>query len=235
MLDILNGAAVRAVAGNRADYRPLNGAADPKDRIRQLRQRFNCDQFYVADLDAIVFRHPQRKLWPDLAAVCGQLWLDAGICTTAMLADLKLPGNVTPIVGSETAVELDMLLQGAAFPELIFSLDLRQGTPISADSAWQGLSSTEFARRLVHRGAKKLILLDLAAVGMGQGVPTLPLCRQLKQEFPELFVITGGGVHSPDCLLQARDAGVDALLVASALHDGRITPEDISRVTGGKG
>ncbi|MFN9822958.1 MAG: HisA/HisF-related TIM barrel protein, partial [Planctomyces sp.] len=103
------------------------------------------------------------------------------------------------------------------------------------DPGWQGLSSIEFARQLVRRGASKLILLDLAAVGVGGGVPTLPLCRQLKQEFPELFVITGGGVRSPDCLLKARDAGVDALLVASALHDGRITPEDISRVTGGKG
>jgi phosphoribosylformimino-5-aminoimidazole carboxamide ribotide isomerase len=170
-----------------------------------------------------------------LASVAGHLWLDAGICTDEALSGLQVPGNATPIIGSETAVELDILLQTSASADLIFSLDLRQGTPISADPEWQGLSSIEFARQLVRRGAKKLILLDLAAVGVGEGVPTLPLCRQLKQEFPELFVITGGGVRSRDCLFQARDAGVDALLVASAMHDGRITPEDISRVTGGKG
>jgi phosphoribosylformimino-5-aminoimidazole carboxamide ribotide isomerase len=235
VFDVFGGAAVRAVAGNRSDYRPLIGGAEPLERFRQLCQSFNCNQLYLADLDAIVYQHPQPKLWQDLAACCEHLWLDAGICTNDALSGLQVPGNATPIIGSETAVELDMLLQTSASADLIFSLDLRQGTPISADPGWQGLSSIEFARQLVRRGASKLILLDLAAVGVGEGVPTLPLCRQLKQEFPELFLITGGGVRSPDCLLQARDAGVDALLVASALHDGRITPEDISRVTGGKG
>jgi len=71
-----------------------------------------------------------------------------------MLADLKLAGNVTPIVGSETAVALDMLLQASASTDLIFSLDLCQGTPIAADPSWQGLCSIQFARQLVHRGAK---------------------------------------------------------------------------------
>ena len=186
----------------------------------------------MADLDSIVCQQPQRLVWCELADVVEQLWLDAGICTAGSLPDLHLPANVTPVVGSETAAELDGLLEAAASTDLIFSLDLRQGTPIAADPSWQGLSSIQFARQLVHRGAKKLILLDLAAVGVGQGAPTLPLCRQVKREFPDLFLITGGGVRSADCLLQARDAGVDALLVASAVHDGRITPEDVRRVRG---
>ena len=235
VLDIVMGRAVHAVGGVRQNYRVLSGELSAVVRLEQLLRQFGCETAYVADLDAIVDSRPQLNLVRQLASVAGHLWLDAGICTDEALSGLQVPGNATPIIGSETAVELDILLQTSASADLIFSLDLRQGTPISADPEWQGLSSIEFARQLVRRGAKKLILLDLAAVGVGEGVPTLPLCRQLKQEFPELFLITGGGVRSPDCLLQARDAGVDALLVASALHDGRITPEDISRVTGGKG
>jgi phosphoribosylformimino-5-aminoimidazole carboxamide ribotide isomerase len=235
VLDIVKGSPVHAIAGVRGNYQVLSGERSAGVLLAHLSQQFRCDTAYVADLDAIVDSRPQRQLILELAVVARQLWLDAGICTAGSLPDLQLPANITPVVGSETASELDGLLEASATTDLIFSLDLRQGTPISADPGWQGLSSIEFARQLVRRGAKKLILLDLAAVGVGEGVPTLPLCRQLKQEFPELFLITGGGVRSPDCLLQARDAGVDALLVASALHDGRITPEDISRVTGGKG
>jgi phosphoribosylformimino-5-aminoimidazole carboxamide ribotide isomerase len=235
VLDIVMGRAVHAVGGVRQNYQALSGELSAVVRLEQLLRQFGCETAYVADLDAIVDSRPQLSLVRQLASVAGHLWLDAGICTNEALSDLQVPGNATPIIGSETAVELDILLQTSASADLIFSLDLRQGTPISADPGWQGLSSIEFARQLVRRGASKLILLDLAAVGVGEGVPTLPLCRQLKQESPELFLITGGGVRSPDCLLQARDAGVDALLVASALHDGRITPEDISRVTGGKG
>jgi len=235
VLDLMQGSLVHAIGGIRQNYRVLPGGRSAVSVLEDLRQKFGCATTYVADLDAIVHVRPQGQLISKLAAVVGHLWLDAGICTAVALADLRLPHNVTPIVGSETAFQLDSLLQLSATTDIIFSLDLRQGMPITADPAWQGLSSFQFARQLVHRGAKTLILLDLAAVGTGQGVPTLSLCRQLKQEFPELFLITGGGVRSPDCLLQARDAGVDALLVASALHDGRITPDDVSRATRGHG
>ena len=234
VFDVAGGVVVHAVAGNRSQYAAISRELPVEVICRHVLRRFSSGHCYVADLDAIVGHRPQVELWERLVHIAA-VWLDAGVRTAATLVDLKLPENMIPVVGSETAVELDGLLEASATSELIFSLDLRQGSPISADSAWQGLSSIEFARQLVRRGASKLILLDLAAVGVGHGVPTLPLCRQLKQEFPELFLITGGGVRSPDCLLQARDAGVDALLVASALHDGRITPEDISRVTGGKG
>jgi hypothetical protein len=54
------------------------------------------------------------------------------------LAELQLPENVIPIVGSETAVELDVLLRASVTTDLIFSLDLCYGTPIAADPSWQG-------------------------------------------------------------------------------------------------
>ncbi|MFM7835585.1 MAG: hypothetical protein ACKPJD_27635, partial [Planctomycetaceae bacterium] len=100
--------------------------------LAQLSRQYRCDTAYLADLDAIVSRQPQPSVWRELAAVVGHLWLDAGICTAAALADLRLPHNVTPIVGSETAVQLDSLLQLSATTDIIFSLDLRQGTPITA-------------------------------------------------------------------------------------------------------
>ena len=51
---------------------------------------------------------------------------------------LHLPENLIPIVRSETAVELDALLEASVTTDLIFSLDLRHGTPIAADPSWQG-------------------------------------------------------------------------------------------------
>ena len=63
---------------------------------------------------------------------------------------------------------------------------------------------------------------NLAAVGTGSGIPTLELCREVKRIWPNLSVISGGGVRSPKCLLDAERAGIDGLLIASALHDGRI-------------
>ena len=73
-----------------------------------------------------------------------------------------------------------------------------------------------------------MIVLDIGAVGAGSGVPTLELCNLLRSEFgTELELITGGGVNSGCDLNQLFTQEINGCLIASALHDGRIQPDDI--------
>jgi phosphoribosylformimino-5-aminoimidazole carboxamide ribotide isomerase len=65
-------------------------------------------------------------------------------------------------------------------------------------------------------------VLDLARVGMGEGVGTEPVCRSLRCIDPKLQIISGGGVRGLGDLESLAQAGCDAALVASALHDGRV-------------
>ena len=71
-----------------------------------------------------------------------------------------------------------------------------------------------------------------AGVGTASGVETLGLCRQLREEQPGLELITGGGVRGIDDLRVLHNAGIDAVLVASALHDGSITMDDLNTLAG---
>jgi phosphoribosylformimino-5-aminoimidazole carboxamide ribotide isomerase len=64
-------------------------------------------------------------------------------------------------------------------------------------------------------------------VGVGGGTRTLDLCRQIQEEFPRVELTAGGGVRGLDDLKVLAAAGCDAALVASALHDGRLTAEDV--------
>jgi phosphoribosylformimino-5-aminoimidazole carboxamide ribotide isomerase len=72
-----------------------------------------------------------------------------------------------------------------------------------------------------------MIVLDLADVGVSRGTGTLDLVRRLRSAHPQLELTAGGGVRGIDDLRQLADAGCDAALVASALHDGRITPDEV--------
>jgi phosphoribosylformimino-5-aminoimidazole carboxamide ribotide isomerase len=74
-----------------------------------------------------------------------------------------------------------------------------------------------------------MIVLDLAQVGVDAGISTLELCRHLHDTHPSVEIISGGGVRHVDDLTQLASAGCDAALVASALHDGRLTTDDIAR------
>jgi phosphoribosylformimino-5-aminoimidazole carboxamide ribotide isomerase len=110
----------------------------------------------------------------------------------------------------------------------VFSLDLMHGRPLTKIPALAELDPETIADRFVGAGKSCLIVLDLAAVGVGAGVPTLDLCRRLRQKYPKLQLVSGGGVRGVDDLKQLRDAGCDYALVASALHDGRITRADLN-------
>jgi phosphoribosylformimino-5-aminoimidazole carboxamide ribotide isomerase len=75
-----------------------------------------------------------------------------------------------------------------------------------------------------------VIVLDLAQVGGGSGIATVDLCRDLLARFGDLRVITGGGVRDVSDVMRLLEAGIDAVLVASSLHDGRIGRVELEMV-----
>ena len=78
------------------------------------------------------------------------------------------------------------------------------------------------AEQAIALGVRRLLVLDLAHVGVGQGLGTEPLCRMLRAKYPTLEITAGGGVRGTADLERLRDVGIDFVLAASALHDGRI-------------
>ena len=109
---------------------------------------------------------------------------------------------------------------------LIFSLDMKDGRPLAKHPPWQSLEPIEIAARVIETGITRMIILDLADVGTDGGTRTLDLCRELKTKYPQLELIAGGGVRNLDDLERIADAGCSGALVASALHDGRLTRAD---------
>ena len=83
----------------------------------------------------------------------------------------------------------------------------------------------QIAAKALESGVRRLIVLDLADVGVGAGVGTGDLCRRLKNAYPHLQLTAGGGVRNIDDVRRLESCGVDYVLVASALHDGRIRSE----------
>jgi phosphoribosylformimino-5-aminoimidazole carboxamide ribotide isomerase len=165
-----------------------------------------------------------------------RIWLDAGTGTPEAAAEIAewfehcgVGGRV--VVGLESLVDgatLGAIVESVGAERMVFSLDLKQGTPLTASPDWRGRAPSEIANIAVLQGVCSLIVLDLAGVGVGRGVPSLELCRQLRAAYPKLEIVTGGGVRGIGDLDAISDAGCNGVLVASALHDGRITPEGLA-------
>jgi phosphoribosylformimino-5-aminoimidazole carboxamide ribotide isomerase len=236
VLDLQQGLIVRGIAGRRDEYRPivstLTKSARPIDVARALREQFGFTEFYVADLDAIGGALPARRVYDDLCAEEFRLWVDAGIRTVEDAGTLLASGNASEVVGLETVqgpTALHEICRRLGPRQVVFSLDLRNGQPLGDLCAWGVNSAWGIAQRAMEAGVVRVLVLDLAHVGVGAGTGTEAFCARLRQAHPDIEIATGGGVRGPEDICQLDACGVDYVLVASALHDGRLTREQVER------
>lgn len=234
VIDLLGGVVVRAIAGQRSQYRPLKSqltdGSSPVDVACALRSTFGFTSLYVADLDAILHRQPNWPVYHSLRDAGFELLVDAGVRDCEMALRLQDVG-VEPIVGLESCPSPGVLgeIVGKSRGGMTFSLDLKEGEPLLAsDSSDWTTDPSEIARQAIARGVSRLIVLDLADVGTSNGGQTESLCRWLKAHYPQLFLICGGGVRGVDDLRKFQSIGASRVLVASALHDGRLTAAELS-------
>lgn len=234
VLDVMSGVTVHAVAGRRQEYRPvvsrLTPSSDPLALAQAFRDQLGCWDVYVADLDAICHGCRNPQLYRALAETGLRVWLDAGLRTLADGLDLERTPVAKIVLGSETLEGPEVVrgLLTCMHPDrLVFSVDLRQGQPICLPG-WQASSAMQLIEEVVRLGITTFIFLDLARVGTGTGLGTEHLCADVKRRWPTLRIVLGGGIRDGDDLHRAAACGADAVLVASALHDGRLTQSDLA-------
>jgi phosphoribosylformimino-5-aminoimidazole carboxamide ribotide isomerase len=234
VLDLMGGQVVRGIAGRRHEYRPvvsrLSASARPLDVARAFRDHFGLTHLYLADLDAIAGQAPALNVYARLQADGFRLWVDAGIRKAAdgeVLAKVGIGGVVAGLESLAEPAALAELCQGLGPERVLLSLDLKEGRPLADLHVWEAADAVSITARAVRCGVRRLIVLDLARVGVATGTGTEDLCRMLMGAFPMLEVVAGGGVRDVADLRRLWQCGVAGALVASALHDGRLSRADL--------
>jgi phosphoribosylformimino-5-aminoimidazole carboxamide ribotide isomerase len=232
VLDLKSGIAVHAVAGRRAHYQPLqsilHGSSDPLELATALRTLLGLHSLYLADLDAIGGDAPNLALYQQLISSGFELIVDAGLRDLQSAERLHLLDRSSSMIvaGLETIESpstLGAIVHAMGADRTIFSLDLDDGHPRkAAHSTWRSDHSFGLACEAIENGVNHILLLDLARVGTGRGPGTKGLIEQILARHPEVNVSAGGGISSIAEVLDLKKAGACAVLVASALHDGRI-------------
>ncbi|WP_018263822.1 HisA/HisF-related TIM barrel protein [Methylobacterium sp. WSM2598] len=222
VLDLRRGQVVRARAGERHAYAPirtpLSASADPGAVAAGLLAAWPARRLYVADLDAIMEGAPPDRaaLRAVAAAAPGvELWVDAGFAGEAAVAAFLEAGLGRPVLGSESQGDPDLVrrLGDAA----ILSLDSRDGAPLGPAALHEDPSLWP----------SEIIVMALGRVGSGAG-PDLAGIAAVRARAPAARLYAAGGLRGPEDLAGLRAAGAAGILVASALHDGRLRPEHLS-------
>jgi phosphoribosylformimino-5-aminoimidazole carboxamide ribotide isomerase len=239
VIDLAGGRAVHARAGRRQDYEAVRqvgdtpiDSGDPLAVAAAYRQQFGIDELYVADLDAIMTGRPQTGLVTALARDAS-LWLDAAVTSLDAARQTIACGATRIVVGLETLDSFDTLARicttmGRA--RTVFSLDLHHGRPIHPPGTLPPATpAATIARSAARAGIDTMIAIDLARVGTNQGLD-LMLMRELRDAVPDMVLMAGGGIRGVDDVKRLAELGGDGAIVASALHDGRLTGADLARI-----
>lgn len=78
------------------------------------------------------------------------------------------------------------------------------------------------------RGVQYVKLTDISRDGVYVG-PNFNLYTQFKIQFPELKLMTSGGVRGVEDVNRLNDLGVDNVIIARAFYEGKINLEELSR------
>ena len=248
VLDLMIGQIVLAQGGNRDAYRPvhsrLTGSSQPLDVAQALFNQTGCNWLYLADLDTFAGAAPNWQVYEQLLDRGFGLWVDADWLTNdryTQIAERLNLERLKIIVSSETLSSTD---QFSVFKTLIadgvsviFSLD-KKGDAVVSDTtqteqhnSLADLNEAALVQLAYQNSVRDLIVLDLNQVGTGHGFQpagsSVTLIKLLKQELPDLRITSGGGVRSPADVQHWIETGCDHVLVASAIHSGAFTPDDI--------
>lgn len=216
VIDLKGGQVVHARRGARDAYAPLQSPLCASPQVSDVAAGFlklaPFRTLYVADIDAITGAGNNaeaiaalRRDFPQL-----ELWVDAGEASADAVRRRATAALGVSVVGTESltaGTDLAALLT----THTILSLDHDAAGPLGP--------------RAVHEDAtlwpERVIVMTLARVGSGEG-PDLEALRRVKARRAGGAVYAAGGVRGPQDLDALAEAGAAGVLVASALHDGRI-------------
>ncbi|TLG75506.1 HisA/HisF-related TIM barrel protein [Methylocystis sp. B8] len=220
VIDIRNGAVMRARAGERESYRPISSplaaTSAPADVIAGFLTRLPFERIYVADLDAIEGGGDNRceidaliERFPLL-----RIMIDAG----EKSCDRRSAKHVDCVIGSETLRDSESLRAVKDDPDVVLSLDFR-------DNVFLGPDALDLCPEL---WPSQVIVMTLTRVGVRAG-PDFARISQIIARAGGRRVYAAGGVRDVRDLAELESIGAAGALVATALHEGALTWADFER------
>ena len=245
VLDLMIGQIVWARGGDRGRYSPvessLTNSSNPVEVAKAMFSQTGCDCLYLADIDSFAGAIPSWETYQALTEAGFSLWIDAD-----WISALKSEELAAKVIALGSQPKVDLIFSSETFTsveqfsiigelinknvEPIFSLDVNGPRVITKSESLSSSGPLELVQKAFEQGVRTMIILDLQSIGTYQGSRMTDLIREISHELPDVTLISGGGISSVDDAQKLLNAGCQNVLVASAIYDCKITPDEIAHL-----
>lgn len=234
VIDVLNGIVVHAVRGIRKEYQPLQSVLTKSVKPLEVTLTFRNIGFtdlYVADLDAIIDCSTNFNILKNISDESDiELMVDAGVTSIERAQKMLDSGVSKLIIGTETLQKKSFVSDSIRLfgsERVVVSLDLK-GNKILVKLGFDGCNDPFcLLKQFKAMGVSRVIVLDLLRVGSGEGVSVDFLKKVIAEVDIDVYV--GGGVRDINDLVELKNLGVSGALVATALHTGKISIDQLKQ------
>lgn len=222
VIDLMRGEVVHARRGARAGYAPIRSGlvegSGPLAIAGALMRLAPFRKLYIADLDAIRGEGGHALAVAALAADHPEveLWVDRGETDVESLAERIAEEEGVSVIGTESFEDARTLAHALKASRGLLSLDHDADGPIGPREAHAEASLWP----------ERVVVMTLARVGAGEG-PDFDRVARAVEMAGDRKVYAAGGVRDIGDLRRLAGLGAAGALVASALHDGRITADEL--------
>ena len=230
VIDLKNGQVVHAKHGQRALYAPivsiLSTKSDVFSVVTGLLKLYPFRIIYMADIDAIANTGNHFEQIELLSGLYPQItwWVDAGVSNVNARLLYAPQANIRAVVGSENIQMLQdyKAISYAYESRHVLSLDFFNNAELGASELHNS----------GYYWPDDAICMSLNNVGSGAGpdVARLQVLQKLNANRKKpTRLYAAGGVRNLNDLQDLKQMGVAGALVATALHNGDISAEDLAR------
>lgn len=228
-IDLIEGRVVRLTQGDRA-RRTLY--PDPAEGVAARLREAGADWLHVVDLDA-AFDRPTPE---NDEAVSRLLELDGlriqlggglrGLDEIEAALEAGVQRAVVGTVALERPKVLREALERFGRDRLAVAVDAQEGRiKVHGWTVESDLTVQDYTDRLAEDGVETLIYTDTTRDGTGAGL-AIEVAAAIQRRTGIDTIVSGGAATLAD-VRRARQVGLAGTVVGKALHDGRLTPEEV--------
>jgi phosphoribosylformimino-5-aminoimidazole carboxamide ribotide isomerase len=224
-VDMQDGQVVQLVGGERGTGRTYGDPVEAAERWVDA----GAETLHLVDLDGAFEgdRENATAVEAILDAVDVDVQLGGGIRTAHDACSLLELGVDRVILGT-AAVENPTIVGAISedFPgSVMVSLDAKDGeVVVSGWTEGTGLDPAEAAARYEDEGAGAILFTDVDVEGQLEGIRREPV--EAVVDAVDIPVVASGGVSTLEDVRALKDAGAAAVVVGTALYEGRFTLEE---------